>query len=151
MCGRFTQRYTWAEIVAFLRVFAPPDATPNLRPRYNTAPTTEIEVVVPTDKGRELVRMRWGMVPYWWKKSLKELPATFNARADSVADKPMFGDSFRRRRRCIIRPAVSMSGRGRRPIASPGISPRRAANHWRSPVSGTRGAIPRQATASSSS
>lgn len=102
MCGRFTQRYTWAEIVAFLRVFAPPDATPNLRPRYNIAPTTEIDVVVRTEKGRELVKMRWGMIPYWWKKTLKEVPASFNARAESVADKPMFRDSFQRRRRCII-------------------------------------------------
>jgi len=24
--------------------------------------------------------MRWGLVPAWWKKSLKEVPATFNAR-----------------------------------------------------------------------
>lgn len=45
--------------------------------------------------------MRWGLVPAWWKKSVKELPATFNARAESVVDKPMFRDAFRRRR-CII-------------------------------------------------
>jgi putative SOS response-associated peptidase YedK len=32
---------------------------------------------------------------------LKQLPATFNARAESVADKPMFRDAFMRRR-CII-------------------------------------------------
>ena len=24
--------------------------------------------------------MRWGLIPYWWKKPLKQLPATFNAR-----------------------------------------------------------------------
>jgi len=28
-----------------------------------------------------------------WKKSLKQLPATFNARAESVTDKPMFRDA----------------------------------------------------------
>jgi putative SOS response-associated peptidase YedK len=42
-----------------------------------------------------------GLIPYWWKKPLKQLPATFNARAESVADKPMFRDAFKRRR-CII-------------------------------------------------
>jgi putative SOS response-associated peptidase YedK len=45
--------------------------------------------------------MRWGLVPNWWAKALKQLPASFNARAESVADKPMFRDAFKRRR-CII-------------------------------------------------
>jgi putative SOS response-associated peptidase YedK len=53
------------------------------------------------DGAREIVPMRWGLVPGWWKKSLKEVPATFNARSDTVADKPMFRDAFRRSR-CII-------------------------------------------------
>jgi hypothetical protein len=42
--------------------------------------------------------MRWGLIPRWWKKSLKELPATFNARAETVVDKPIFRDAFRRSR-----------------------------------------------------
>src|ERR1700685_259068 len=40
-------------------------------------------------------RNRWpdcvgirSLVPYFWKKSLKEMPATFNARAETVAEKP---------------------------------------------------------------
>ena len=45
--------------------------------------------------------MRWQLIPRWWKKSLKELPATFDARAETVADKPMFRDAFRRSR-CLI-------------------------------------------------
>src|SRR3984893_4986873 len=45
--------------------------------------------------------MRWGLIPYWWKKPVKQLPATFNARAESVAGKPMFRDAFKRHR-CII-------------------------------------------------
>jgi putative SOS response-associated peptidase YedK len=43
----------------------------------------------------------WGLVPWWWKKTLKESPASFNARAETVADKPMFRDAFQRHR-CII-------------------------------------------------
>jgi putative SOS response-associated peptidase YedK len=38
--------------------------------------------------------MRWQLIPLWWKKPLKELPATFNARAETVAEKPMFRDVF---------------------------------------------------------
>lgn len=99
MCGRFTQHYTWAEVHAFLSVFGAPQ---NLQPRYNIAPTTWVDVVRATEDGeRELVRMRWGLVPAWWKKPLKELPSTFNARAESVAEKPMFRSAFRSRR-CII-------------------------------------------------
>jgi putative SOS response-associated peptidase YedK len=45
--------------------------------------------------------MRWQLIPRWWKKSLKDLPATFNARAESVAEKPMFRDAFKRNR-CLI-------------------------------------------------
>jgi putative SOS response-associated peptidase YedK len=99
MCGRFTQRYTWAEVHAFLSVIGAPL---NLQPHYNIAPTDTIDVVRLDREGRrELVRMRWGLVPFFWTKSLKEMPATFNARVETVADKPMFRDSFRRRR-CIV-------------------------------------------------
>jgi putative SOS response-associated peptidase YedK len=45
--------------------------------------------------------MRWGLVPYWWSQPLKQIPATFNARSDTVTTKPVFGDSFKRRR-CVI-------------------------------------------------
>ena len=98
MCGRFTQAYSWSEVHAFLDVFGAPQ---NLRPRYNIAPTTTVDVMRSGDGGRELVSMRWGLVPRWWSKTLKDLPATFNARAETVAEKPMFRDAFRKRR-CII-------------------------------------------------
>jgi putative SOS response-associated peptidase YedK len=99
MCGRFTQHYTWAEVHEFLSVFGAPR---NLRPRYNIAPTTNVDVIRLDREGRrELVSMRWGLVPFFWKKTLKEVPATFNARAETVAEKPMFRESFQRRR-CII-------------------------------------------------
>lgn len=45
--------------------------------------------------------MRWGLVPAWWKKPLKEMKmATFNARAETVTEKPMFRSAFKNR--CII-------------------------------------------------
>jgi putative SOS response-associated peptidase YedK len=54
-----------------------------------------------TTGATELVSTRWGLIPRWWKKPLKKLPASLNARAESVADKPMFRDAFRRNR-CVI-------------------------------------------------
>jgi putative SOS response-associated peptidase YedK len=61
-----------------------------------------IDTVVEGNSKRELVPMRWGIIPGWWSKSFKEMKmATFNARAESIAIKPMFRDSFRSRR-CLI-------------------------------------------------
>ena len=97
--GTLTQNYTWEQVHAFLSVFGPPR---NLQPHYNIAPTDTVDVSRLDKHGaRELVPMRWGLVPAWWKKSLKEVPATFNARAESVADKPMFRTAFKERR-CIV-------------------------------------------------
>ena len=106
MCGRFTQHYTWAEVHAFLSVFGELDTPRNLQPRYNIAPTTFIDVVTSRMQGRdivgrEMVPMRWGLVPSWWKKSRKDVPATFNARAETVAEKPMFRGAYRSRR-CVV-------------------------------------------------
>jgi putative SOS response-associated peptidase YedK len=98
MCGRFTQSYTWRELVELYRLTLP---ARNLRPRYNIAPTTAIDVVKPGGAGPELVPMRWGLIPGWWKKTAKEVPSTFNARAETVAGKPMFRSVFKRNR-CIV-------------------------------------------------
>jgi putative SOS response-associated peptidase YedK len=101
MCGRFTKHYTWKEVQEFLDLIPmlPPH---NFQPRYNVCPTTTIDAVVQTETGRELIPMRWGLVPAWWKKPLKELKlATFNARAETVAEKPFFRSAFKRTR-CLI-------------------------------------------------
>lgn len=98
MCGRFTQHLSWAELQRLADLIGQPR---NLAPRYNVSPTTPIEVIRVAGNGSELIPMRWGLVPYWWKKSLKELPSTFNARAERVADGPMWRGAFKSRR-CII-------------------------------------------------
>jgi putative SOS response-associated peptidase YedK len=101
MCGRFTYRLTWREIVALYRLTAPASPERNLQARHNICPTTTIDAVIERDDKRELVAMRWGLVPSWWKKKAKETPATFNARAETVAEKPMFRSAFKRTR-CLI-------------------------------------------------
>jgi putative SOS response-associated peptidase YedK len=101
MCGRFTNRLTWREIVALYRLTSPASPERNLPARYNICPTTTIDAVIERDGRRELAPMRWGLVPSWWKKKAKETPATFNARAETVAEKPMFRAAFKRNR-CLI-------------------------------------------------
>jgi putative SOS response-associated peptidase YedK len=98
MCGRFTQSCPWRERVDLCRLTQP---ARNLRPRYNIAPTTPVDVMGLADAGPELVPMRWGLIPGLWKKTAKEVPSTFNARAETVAQKPMFRSAFKRIR-CIV-------------------------------------------------
>ncbi len=104
MCGRFTQYFTYADLHAYWNAFADPN-TPaplgNLQPRYHICPTDPIVAVLQTKAGLSLERVRWGLAPFWWKQPLKKLPATFNARAETVATKPMFREAFKQRR-CII-------------------------------------------------
>ena len=98
ICGRFTQAYTWRELYELYRLTCPPA---NIEPRYNIAPTTMIDVVVPREAGRDLLSMRWGLIPSWWKKTAKEVPSNCNARAETVASKPKFCAAFKRGR-CLI-------------------------------------------------
>ena len=101
MCGRFTNRLTWREVVALYRLAIPFEPERNLPARYNICPTDTIDVIVERGGKRNLAPMRWGLVPSWWRGRLKDVPATFNARAETVAEKPMFRDAFRRGR-CLI-------------------------------------------------
>jgi putative SOS response-associated peptidase YedK len=101
MCGRFTREFTWEEVNGFLSVMG---AARNLQPRYNISPTDTIDVVRLNDKGeREMVPMRWGLVPYFHKGTLKEFKyPTFNARVETVASAASFKVAFGKGRRCII-------------------------------------------------
>lgn len=102
MCGRFTKNYTWAQLHALYRLTLPA-AIPNFQPSFNVCPTDPADTVVPNDGARKLVSMRWGLVPYWWQKSLKESMklASFNARAETVTTKPFFREPFKKKR-CLM-------------------------------------------------
>jgi SOS response associated peptidase (SRAP) len=83
-CGRATYKLTWEEIVPLYRLTLGQPAV-NTQARYNVCPTTTVDTIVGPDGKRELVRMRWGVIPSWWSKPLKEMKlATFNARAETV-------------------------------------------------------------------
>jgi putative SOS response-associated peptidase YedK len=100
MCGRFSQFYTWQELQALYAIHdAPPS---NLEPRYNISPTDRAGIVR-INRAGDLVynEMRWGLVPFFWKKGLKQVPATFNARAESIASNGMFRDALKRHR-CVV-------------------------------------------------
>lgn len=102
MCGRDTRKYTWAEIHAMYNLLRPA-AIPNMQPCYNVCPTDPHDTIVEQDGKRELVIMRWGIIPYWWQKSVKDAGrlASFNARVETVTTKPFFREPFKKRR-CLM-------------------------------------------------
>ena len=64
MCGRFLLH---APVDVLQRAFGFAER-PNLRPRYNIAPTQTVPVVRRKDDGgRELALVRWGLIPSWAK------------------------------------------------------------------------------------
>jgi putative SOS response-associated peptidase YedK len=58
MCGRFTQSYTWTKVHEARSLI---QAARDLRPRYNIAPATNIDVVAAGNGERALMSMRWGL------------------------------------------------------------------------------------------
>ena len=98
MCGRYS---ITSNFEAVRRLFALPGPAPNWwQPRYNLAPTEEAPVVRLREATRELVPLRWGLIPYWAKDE-KIAHQTINAKAESVASKPAFRAAFAARR-CLV-------------------------------------------------
>jgi putative SOS response-associated peptidase YedK len=64
MCGRFTYKLTWPEIVKLYRLSLDAPAR-NTQPRYNICPTAPIDAVIEREGARALVPMRWGFIPSW--------------------------------------------------------------------------------------
>jgi putative SOS response-associated peptidase YedK len=102
MCGRFTAEYTWADLHALYKLSDElyPMPPSNVQPRYNIAPTQDVDFIA-LDKGGncELLRGRWWLVPFF----AKELPKAtmFNARIETVDTSGAFREPFKKRR-CLI-------------------------------------------------
>lgn len=100
MCGRFTLKTPASLIAELFDVRIDPGL--ELRPRYNIAPTQPVAAVrtSPTAGDRELVLLRWGLIPSW-AADMKIGASLINARSETVASKPAFRQAFRKRR-CLI-------------------------------------------------
>ena len=93
MCARITLTTTSAEIADLFGL----GHDLALQPRFNMAPSQPIPVLRNNPRGgRELVMMRWGLIPYW--NSDPKHAGFVNARAETAPEKPAFRDAFRLRR-----------------------------------------------------
>jgi putative SOS response-associated peptidase YedK len=97
MCGRYvlygphsrlTERFSLQEC-------------PDIAPRYNIAPTSDVLVIRQRPEvGRVGQMVRWGLVPNW-AKDITIGAKLNNARAETVDTKPSFRTSFAKHR-CLI-------------------------------------------------
>ena len=98
MCERFAITLPHDAMAALFGA-APANDLPDV-PNYNVCPTDPVHAVVAADGARHLRRLRWGLIPHWYKKP-NDGPLLINARSESVAEKPAFRQAVRERR-CLI-------------------------------------------------
>lgn len=99
MCGRFVQARAAIDLASDLGAEISDDIPPA---SFNVAPTQNIAILLRRNKpqlsGRELHRARWGLIPSWAPDASG--PPLFNARIETVSEKPSFRDSIDRR--CLV-------------------------------------------------
>ncbi len=96
MCGRFDLH---SDPAVILKMFKIDHFAIEYQPSYNIPPSRQI-VVVKDDGQRKLLQCRWGFLPSW-AKDTKIGFNMINAKAETVADKQAFKDTFRRQR-CLV-------------------------------------------------
>lgn len=99
MCGRYVMAKAVGDLVAELEAEA--DASLELRASYNVAPTTDVPIVLERLIDGELHRQihvaKWGLVPGWAKDAAVGVRA-FNARSETITEKPTFRAALKARR-----------------------------------------------------
>lgn len=101
MCGRFTRFKSWQEVHEALSAFLDALDVPNdYATSYNVAPTQMVLAITGRGGRHRASMMRWGLVPYW----AGEIPkgSMFNARVETVAEKPAFRSAWNGGRRCLV-------------------------------------------------
>lgn len=72
-----------------------------ITPRFNIAPSQMSPVVrLNRDGRREIVLLRWGLIPHWMKERPSGSPM-INARTEGLDQKPAFRGAFKYRR-CLV-------------------------------------------------
>ncbi len=99
MCGRFVQAVKKEKVAERFDVKLPPEMA--LSDRYNLAPGQPAAVIVSGPAARPMLDICvWGLVPSWAKDEHLG-HKLFNARVESLWEKPSFKDSLRYRR-CLV-------------------------------------------------
>ena len=108
MCGRYANFLDEQDLLDGFAVAEAADDARLLPPSWNIGPMQLAPIVTLTPVGddaaaprdRRLVAARWGLVPSWAKDSSMGAKM-FNARSETVAEKPSFRAAFAQRR-CLV-------------------------------------------------
>ncbi|HBG21684.1 MAG: SOS response-associated peptidase [Syntrophaceticus sp.] len=97
MCGRFSLTVEGDAVADYFHI---QNVSVHYQPDHNIAPGQIIPVITGAHDKRVLSLMRWGLIPSWAKVSSIGYKM-FNARAETIDQKPSFRSAFFRRR-CLI-------------------------------------------------
>lgn len=98
MCGRFVINTSQEEIIETFKIDQ--SQLPVFEPHFNIPPSTFIPIIYQTGNIRQLSSAQWGLIPHWANdKSIAS--HTFNARSETLAEKPSFKNAYKYRR-CLI-------------------------------------------------
>ena len=101
MCGRYT--LATPDLGGLRGRFSLRESL-EVRRRFNIAPGDDVLAVIRHGEDGaepEGALLRWGLVPFWASDPGEVAAKTINARAETVAERPAYGDAFERRR-CLI-------------------------------------------------
>lgn len=96
MCGQFAldlDAFTFKDEFNLNQLPEVWEARPHIFPAQDVA-------VISAPKTDELIMMRWGLIPYW-AKDMEIGRHTFNARSETLHEKPSFKKPFQKQR-CLI-------------------------------------------------
>ena len=97
MCGRFV---LLTDLTIITESFNIQNVACEYKPGNNISPGQQIVAVLRKDNQNTLVNLRWRLIPAWAKDSSIG-NKMFNARAETIAEKPSFKNAFQKRR-CLI-------------------------------------------------
>lgn len=97
-CGRYTLVMGKQKLE---QRFGTTNKTPkSVKSNYNTAPTQQMPVITNHGEGNEIELMSWGFRPVW-AQDISSAYKFFNARAETLTEKPMWKKSFASKR-CLV-------------------------------------------------
>ncbi len=98
MCGRFELNLSKEQLIKTFVISDP--QMPEYEPSFNIPPDTNIPIIYQIGDHRRLTAAYWGLIPSW-AKDRSIASHTFNARSETVTEKPSFRQAYKRRR-CIV-------------------------------------------------